>query len=139
METSLARNPRNVSRGLLQIQVKSIPTLFPTMKTNVEKCMTSIVRSAGILCLLVAAWQLIDLGQALWAHRDALASVSGYSAALEVMGALVTGGTLLCIFGGRLGPWLCKDPVKHKRKPAHPYRPVAPTQQLVPAEREAEE
>jgi hypothetical protein len=109
------------------------------MKMNVEKCMTSIVRSAGILCFLVAAWQLIDAGRLLWERREALAGVDGYSSVLEVVGALALSGTLLCAFGGRLGPWLCKDPVKHKRKVMHPYRPVAPTQQLVTADREVDE
>jgi hypothetical protein len=111
--------------------MNSIPNPSPNM--NVEKCMSSIVRSAGVLCFIVAAWQLIGLLRFLWERREALAGVSGYSGALEVLGGLVVSGTLLCVFGGRLGPWLCKDPTKRR------HQRVAPTQQLLAAQSEIEE
>jgi len=95
--------------------------------------MSSIVRSAGVLCFAVAAWQLFDLLHYLWERRESLAGVSGYSGALEMLGGFVVSGTLLCVFGGRLGPWLCKDPVKRK------HQRIAPTQQLLRAEAEVED
>jgi hypothetical protein len=86
---------------------------------NAEKYMAAIVRGAGVVCLIGAAFQLYGMLHLLWERRDALDSVGGYAQAISMVAGFILCGILLCLFGGRLGVWLCKAPPKRRRL-AHP-------------------
>jgi hypothetical protein len=84
---------------------------------NSDKAMTMIVRGAGVVCWLLAGWQLFDMLGLLWERRNSLGSVGGYGSALLTLGLLAVAGTVLWIFAERLGCWLGKEPTRRKPRP----------------------
>jgi hypothetical protein len=87
---------------------------------NSEKAMTMIVRGAGVLCWLLAGWQLVGMAGVLWERRESLASVNGYGSALLPLALLAVSGIVLWVFAERLGRWLGKEPSRRKPRAAAP-------------------
>lgn len=80
--------------------------------------MTKIVRGAGVLCWLIASWQVFGLATYLWEKREALGSVGGYGQALLPIGLLAVSGIFLWVFAERLGRWLGQEPARRRVRPA---------------------
>lgn len=77
--------------------------------------MTMIVRGTGLVCGLIATWQVVGLITYLWEKRETLSSVVGYGSALTPAVLLSVTGISLWLGAGRLGRWLCKGPERRKR------------------------